>query len=99
MELNPFAALMNNAVGTFTIARTALAHGCEFLVLLSTDKAVRPHSIMGASKRLDELITISLSQQRLRTYVGLRNLAATLDLLASTVAEYVPSQLMLSGKL
>jgi FlaA1/EpsC-like NDP-sugar epimerase len=62
MELNPFAALMNNAVGTFVLARTAVAHGCESLVLVSTDKAVRPHSIMGASKRLAELVTVSLSQ-------------------------------------
>jgi FlaA1/EpsC-like NDP-sugar epimerase len=62
MELNPFAALMNNAVGTFVLARAAVAHGCDSLVLVSTDKAVRPHSMMGASKRLAELITISLSR-------------------------------------
>jgi FlaA1/EpsC-like NDP-sugar epimerase len=62
MELNPFAAVINNAVGTFTLAQAATNHGCESFVLVSTDKAVCPHSIMGASKRLAELITISLSR-------------------------------------
>ena len=62
MEQNPFAALMNNAVGSYTLAQAAVAHGCESLVLISTDKAVRPHGVMGASKRLAELITISLSR-------------------------------------
>jgi FlaA1/EpsC-like NDP-sugar epimerase len=62
MELNPFAALMNNAVGSYTLAKAAVTHGCESFVLISTDKAVRPHGIMGVSKRLAELITVSLSQ-------------------------------------
>jgi FlaA1/EpsC-like NDP-sugar epimerase len=62
MELNPFAALMNNVVGSFTIMQTAVSHGCESLVLVSTDKAVRPRSMMGVSKRLAELLAISHSR-------------------------------------
>lgn len=61
MEQNPFAALENNALGTLTLANAALAHRSHHLVLVSTDKAVDPHSIMGASKRIAELILLSLA--------------------------------------
>ncbi len=69
MELNPFAALLNNAVGTFTLAQAAARHGCESLVLISTDKAVRPHSVMGVSKRVAELVAVSLSRPESRMNV------------------------------
>lgn len=61
LEENPFAAIRNNAIGTYTLIRTALAHGIPKFVLLSTDKAVNPHSVMGVSKRVAELIAISMS--------------------------------------
>ncbi len=60
LELNPLAAVRNNALGAYTLARAALAHGVGALVLVSTDKAVNPHSIMGASKRVAELIMATL---------------------------------------
>jgi len=66
LELNPFAAARNNVLGTNTVARAALRHGCQKFVLVSTDKAVRPKSIMGATKRVAELLTVSLSNPRCR---------------------------------
>jgi FlaA1/EpsC-like NDP-sugar epimerase len=60
MEQNPFAALANNALGTYILAQAAAHHGAEHMVLVSTDKAVDPHSLMGASKRIAELVVLSL---------------------------------------
>jgi FlaA1/EpsC-like NDP-sugar epimerase len=61
LEMNPLAAVRNNAVGTYTLAQATIEHGVPALVLVSTDKAVNPHSIMGASKRLAELTIAALS--------------------------------------
>jgi FlaA1/EpsC-like NDP-sugar epimerase len=61
LEQNPFAAVHNNAIGTYTLAQAILRHGPARLVLVSTDKAVNPHSIMGAAKRIAELVVVSLS--------------------------------------
>ncbi|MEI9974164.1 MAG: polysaccharide biosynthesis protein [Ignavibacteriota bacterium] len=61
LESNPFAAIHNNAIGTFILAETLLRHSPSRLVLVSTDKAVNPRSIMGASKRFGELTMASLS--------------------------------------
>jgi len=58
-EQNPFAAIENNAVGTSFLMRAALRQGTEQLILVSTDKAVEPVSMMGASKRLAELILLA----------------------------------------
>ena len=60
MEQNPFAAIENNVFGTYTLAHSAIEHGVEQIVLVSTDKAVEPRSIMGASKRIAELILLSM---------------------------------------
>ncbi|HTV05060.1 MAG TPA: polysaccharide biosynthesis protein [Acidobacteriaceae bacterium] len=61
MELHPFAALQNNAVATFRLAQTAINHNADQIILVSTDKAVSPASIMGASKRIAELTTLALA--------------------------------------
>jgi FlaA1/EpsC-like NDP-sugar epimerase len=61
LEFNPLAAVHNNALGAYTLARAALRHGAESLILVSTDKAVNPRGIMGASKRLAELTIAALS--------------------------------------
>ncbi len=64
VELNPFAGLQNNTFGTLVVADVAKELGVERFVLVSTDKAVRPTNIMGASKRLAELILQALAQER-----------------------------------
>jgi FlaA1/EpsC-like NDP-sugar epimerase len=61
MERNPFAAIENNVFGTLTVAQAAVAHKVEQVIFVSTDKAVEPHSVMGASKRVAELILLSLA--------------------------------------
>jgi FlaA1/EpsC-like NDP-sugar epimerase len=66
LERNPFAAIRNNAIGTYTLAQAAAAHNAGQLVLVSTDKAVNPRSIMGASKRLAELTVAALSSPACR---------------------------------
>ena len=63
VEHNPFEGVINNAKGTYHCARAAMDAQVETFVLISTDKAVRPTNIMGASKRLAELVCQALSQE------------------------------------
>ena len=56
MEDSPCESIKNNAIGTYKTAYAAMVHGCKRFVLISTDKAVNPTNIMGASKRLCEMI-------------------------------------------
>ncbi len=60
METSPNEAIKNNVVGTYKTAYAALKHGTKRFVLISTDKAVNPTSIMGASKRLCEMVIQSM---------------------------------------
>src|SRR5277367_1092929 len=66
MENNPFAAVRNNALGTASLARIAQAEGVASFVMVSTDKAVNPISIMGASKRVAELALLNLNNPNTR---------------------------------
>jgi FlaA1/EpsC-like NDP-sugar epimerase len=61
MELNPGEAIKNNVFGTKTVADAALASGAGAFVMVSTDKAVNPSSVMGATKRVAELYVQSLN--------------------------------------
>jgi FlaA1/EpsC-like NDP-sugar epimerase len=63
VEANPFVGLPNNTFGTLTVAEAAKQLGVERFVLVSSDKAVRPTNIMGASKRLAEQILQALAQE------------------------------------
>ena len=63
MEDSPCEAIKNNVVGTYKTAYAAMRNGCERFVLISTDKAVNPTNIMGASKRLCEMVVQSFDQK------------------------------------
>lgn len=67
VEHNPAAGLKNNVFGTLQLALAAAEYGAKNFVLISTDKAVRPTNIMGASKRLAELILQALAANRTDT--------------------------------
>ena len=61
MELNPLAAIRNNVMGTLTLVRGAREYEAAQLVMISTDKAVNPRSVMGVSKRIAELVLLRWS--------------------------------------
>ena len=63
MEDSPNEAIKNNSLGTYKTAYAAMVNGCERFVLISTDKAVNPTNIMGASKRLCEMIIQSFDEK------------------------------------
>ena len=66
LERNPFAALRNNALGSWTLANAAVRAGVPRLVALSTDKAAGPASVLGTSKRIAELALLRLSDSPTR---------------------------------
>lgn len=63
MEDSPCESIKNNPLGTYKTAYAAMLHGCERFVLISTDKAVNPTNIMGASKRLCEMVIQSFDEK------------------------------------
>ncbi|WP_321854112.1 polysaccharide biosynthesis protein [Paraburkholderia tropica] len=66
-ELNSWQAIRNNVLGTYRVARAAIKHQVRHFVLISTDKAVNPTNVMGASKRLAEMSCQALQQISERT--------------------------------
>ncbi len=63
MEDSPCEAIKNNVIGTYKTAYAAMTNNCDRFVLISTDKAVNPTNIMGASKRLCEMVVQSFDQK------------------------------------
>lgn len=72
MEEQPEQAVKNNIFGTKKVAEAALRNGAEKFVLISTDKAVNPTSIMGASKRICEMVCQSLNQKGQTKFISVR---------------------------
>jgi FlaA1/EpsC-like NDP-sugar epimerase len=72
MEENVIEAITNNVFGTLNVVDAALEAGCEHFVFISTDKAVRPTSVMGATKRVAELIVQRAAMKRDRNFVSVR---------------------------
>ena len=72
MERHVFAAVETNIFGTWNVARAAAEHGVEDFVMISTDKAVRPTSMMGATKRTAELLIRALQMEGGTKFVAVR---------------------------
>ena len=72
MEYSPCEAIKNNVFGTMNVASEANRSGVKRMVLISTDKAVRPTNIMGASKRICEMVIQSYNQRSKTEYVAVR---------------------------
>lgn len=71
VECNPLAGLKNNAIGTAFSLNAAVKKGVETFVLISTDKAVRPTNVMGASKRMAELYCQAMAEAQSQTQVSI----------------------------
>lgn len=71
VECNPLAGLKNNAVGTAFSVNAAVKKGVETFVLISTDKAVRPTNVMGATKRMAELYCQAMAEAQNQTQISI----------------------------
>lgn len=71
MEMHVFEAIENNVFGTYNVAMAAAEHGVKDFIMISSDKAVRPTNIMGATKRVTELLLLGLQNGR-TSYVAVR---------------------------
>jgi len=72
MELNPAEAIHTNILGTRILANVAMKHGVDKFIMVSTDKAVNPTSVMGATKRVAEIYTQSLNTQGKTKFITTR---------------------------
>lgn len=88
VEHNPAEGIKNNVWGTLTIAKMSVAHGVADFVLISTDKAVRPTNIMGASKRLAEMVLQALAATSLKTKFSMVRFGNVLGSSGSVVPKF-----------
>ena len=87
VEYNQSQGVLNNTIGTMLAAEAAIAEKVETFVLISTDKAVRPTSTMGATKRVAELILQALAQQPNNTCLTMVRFGNVLDSSGSVVRD------------
>lgn len=72
MEDSPFEAIKNNVFGTYSVARAADRFGTQRFILISTDKAVNPTNVMGASKRICEMVVQTVNERSKTEFVAVR---------------------------
>lgn len=72
MESHPLEAIRNNIQGTYNVVKASLASGVEKFVLISTDKAVSPANVMGATKRIAELICQGMNSENRTRFIAVR---------------------------
>jgi FlaA1/EpsC-like NDP-sugar epimerase len=72
MEINPCEAVKNNVIGTRQVAEAADQHGVERMILISSDKAVNPSSVMGATKRVAELMHVGMAARSKTRFMTVR---------------------------
>ena len=85
VEINKFEGLKNNVFGTLVLAQEAIAFDVKKFVLISSDKAVRPTNIMGASKRVAEMVVQAISTTQNRTNFAIVRFGNVLDSSGSVV--------------
>jgi FlaA1/EpsC-like NDP-sugar epimerase len=88
VEHNPTEGIKNNVFGTLTTAQAAIAAGVDDFVLISTDKAVRPTNIMGASKRLAEMVLQALAADSIHTRLTMVRFGNVLGSSGSVVPKF-----------
>jgi FlaA1/EpsC-like NDP-sugar epimerase len=88
VEHNPAEGIKNNVLGTLTVANAAAAHSVKHFVLISTDKAVRPTNVMGASKRLAEMVLQALAANQSNTKFAMVRFGNVLGSSGSVVPKF-----------
>ena len=88
VEMCPLSGLYNNVIGTLTVVRQAIAHRARKVVLISTDKAVRPTNLMGASKRFAEQILQALQAEGCETRLTMVRFGNVLNSAGSVVPRF-----------
>ena len=88
VEENPFEGIKNNLLGTLSLAELAKKYGVSSFVLVSTDKAVRPTNIMGATKRLAEMVLQAFSDSNCPTLFSIVRFGNVLDSSGSVIPKF-----------
>tara|TARA_B100001540_G_scaffold317459_1_gene350735 strand:+ start:1373 stop:3226 length:1854 start_codon:yes stop_codon:yes gene_type:complete len=85
VEMNVSEGVYNNVIGTYNVAKAAKENNVENMLLISTDKAVRPTNVMGASKRFSELILQAFAEEKTSTFFSMVRFGNVLDSAGSVV--------------